>query len=87
MSEYTERFGEYDGWTIEMVNCENQLIGEIANPNFKRRDVAQTYALALKSSERDKINWKRVNMAIIKRWSVSALNWIKQQAHSGRCYK
>src|SRR5262245_33385515 len=63
---------------IEMANCENQLLGEIANKQFKRRDVAQTYWYAMNSSE--KVDWAKVNKAIIERWSVSGLNWIKAQA-------
>jgi len=31
----------------------------------------------MQSSERDKINWKKVNEAIVNRWSKSALEWIK----------
>jgi hypothetical protein len=29
---------------------------------------------------------RRVNGAIIERWSLHALEWIKTQAHSGRCF-
>ena len=73
-------------FTVEMVNCEETLLAEIAEPVCKRRDVAQTYRLAMESSERDRIDWKRVNEAIIARWSRSALEYIKQQAHSGKCF-
>lgn len=67
-------------YVIELANCENTLLREIANPVFKRKDVAATYALALRSSERDRIDWRRVNEAIIARWSSSALVWIKRRA-------
>ena len=72
------------GWRIEMGDCTNTLLREIAEPECKRRDVAQTYALAIRSSE--PTDWKAVNAAIIKRWSLSALEWIKKQAHSGKCF-
>ncbi len=54
------------------------LLAEIGNPHLKRRHVAATYALALHASE--ETDWKQVNEAIIKRWSFSALEWIKKEA-------
>jgi hypothetical protein len=69
---------------FELADCTGTLLREIAEPSSKRRDIAKTYALALRSSEAT--DWKAVNAAIIARWSVSALNWIKEQAHSGKCF-
>ncbi len=69
---------------IELANCTENLLSEIAAPEMKRRDVARTYALAMRSSE--PTDWKRVNAAIMERWSRAALEWIKQQAHSGKCF-
>jgi hypothetical protein len=69
---------------IELALCEQTLLAEIADPGTSRRDVAQTYRLAMASSER--VDWRRVNEAIIERWSLHALEWIKTQAHSGRCF-
>lgn len=66
---------------IELANCEATLLDEIANPIFKRADVAVTYGLALRSSERDRIDWGKVNRAILARWSQHALMWIKDRAH------
>ncbi len=65
---------------IELANCEAALLAEIADTVFKRKDVAQTYAMALMSSERDKVDWKKVNAAIVERWSVSGLKFIKEAA-------
>lgn len=65
---------------IELANCEATLLDEIANPQMKRADVASTYGLAILSGERDKIDWKRVHAAIVARWSVYALVWIKTEA-------
>lgn len=58
---------------------------EIANPHIKRRCVALTYRYLLESNS-DRTDWSGINHAIINRWSKSALIWIKEQAHSGRCF-
>ncbi len=71
---------DWDGVTIELADCEATLLAEIAEPTCKRKDVAATYALALVSSERSRIDWKRANTAIIERWSLYALQWIKKRA-------
>jgi hypothetical protein len=70
---------------VELTNCTETLLREIADKRFKRRNVAKTYALALRSSE--ETDWGTVNRAIIDRWSFSALEWIKWQAWSGRCFE
>ena len=72
--------GEAMSVTVELADCENTILREIADKQFKRRSVALTYALALRSSERDRIDWRKVNEAIIARWSRSALEWIKKEA-------
>jgi len=65
---------------IEMMCCEDTMLDELASPGVTRRMVALTYAFALCSSERDTIDWRRVNRAIIDRWSPHALHWIKTEA-------
>jgi len=70
--------------TLELANCTNHLLREIADPGMKRRDVAQSYALAMLSSEIP--DYARINAAIVARWSLSALEYIKHLAHSGRCF-
>jgi hypothetical protein len=69
---------------IELANCTNHLLGEIGNRKMTRRDVAQSYRLAMAS--REPTDWSTVNAAIIERWSESALVYIKRQAWSGRCF-
>ena len=71
---------------IELADCENTLLHEIANGGT-RKQVAKTYALALRSSEKDSINWKKVNRAIIDKWCVNALETIKSWAWSGKCFE
>ena len=73
-----------DTMIIEMCNCQSLILGEIANPKMKRNDVSQTYAWALRSTEN--IDWARINEAIIARWSLHALEWIKKRAWSGKCF-
>lgn len=71
---------------IELADCERTLLDEIACPEAKRLDIAKTYALALKSSECNRVDWAKVNAAIIQRWSKSALIWIKEKAWSGKAF-
>lgn len=75
-----------DGVIIELACCESVLLNEIGIKEITQRQLAQTYALSLRSSERDSIDWKKVNEAIIKRWSFSGLNRIKNWAWSGKCF-
>ena len=72
---------------FELAACESMLLSEIADPRMKRNDVAQTYALTLRSSERSQVDWGKINRAIIARWSLSALTWIKTKAWNGKCFK
>ena len=65
---------------IEMVCCEDTLLDEIASPGVTRRMVALTYAFAIYSSERNTVDWPRVNRAIMDRWSPYAMEWIKREA-------
>ena len=70
---------------IELADCTNAILREIDNPRLYRKDIAMTYALALRSSE--EVDWAKVNKAIMNRWSSSGLKFIKEQAWSGKCYK
>jgi len=70
---------------FELMDCTNTLLREIAEPQSTRKDIAKTYALALRSTI--ETDWGAVNKAIIAKWSFSGLNWIKKQAHSGKCFE
>jgi len=70
--------------TFELFNCTQVLLREIAMPKVRQKDISATYALALRSS--DPTDWKSVNEAIIKRWSLSGLKRIKDMAWSGKCF-
>jgi hypothetical protein len=71
-------------YTIELACVESVIENEIAQ-GLNQKQIAQTYALALRSSW--PTDWKRVNEAIIKRWSFAGLNRIKNLAWSGKCFK
>ena len=65
---------------LELADCENTLIREIRTPGTVQRSVALTYAMALVSSERERVDWSRVNAAISERWSLAGLERIKRLA-------
>ena len=75
-----------DGIKVELCCCESVLLNEIAMKEMHQKQIAQTYRLALESSERDSIDWAKVNNAIIARWSKSGLNRIKELAWSGKAF-
>jgi len=79
--------GRKGGGVMKMELCctTSTLLQDIAIKEFKKIHIAQTYALALRSSEGT--DWAKVNKAIIERWSRSALEDIKKMAHSGKCFK
>jgi len=60
---------------IELAACTQTLLQEIESREFTRDSVAKTYRLAMASSEA--VDWARVNRAIVARWSLSALEYIK----------
>lgn len=70
---------------IELALCTQTLLDEIANPKMRQKNIAQTYRLAMKSSE--ETDWATVNAAIVRRWSRSGLEHIKEMAWSGKCFE
>jgi hypothetical protein len=63
---------------VDLVDPEGTILNEIADPRMKRDDVALTYAFAIR--QRAEMDWSKVNHAIIDRWSLSALKYIKERA-------
>ncbi len=63
---------------VELCGCTKVLLEEIADKQFSQKHIALTYAMAIASSETK--DWKAINDAIIKRWSFSGLERIKQMA-------
>lgn len=70
--------------TIELMCCDDVMLNEIKN-GCTQKELAKTYALALRSSY--PTDWKKVNLAIIERWSHSGLNRVKTMAWSGKCFE
>ena len=70
---------------IELADCTNVLLREIADPSTVKIEVAKTYHLAMRSSENT--DWKIVNQLIVERWSKSGLKAIKNMAWSGKCFE
>ena len=64
---------------IELMFCEETILQEIADKNFTRDDVALTYAFCRDAKETQNVNFRTINEAIVKRWSLSALEYIKDK--------
>lgn len=69
-----------------IVDWQKMIFEEIANPRLHRRQVAYTYRMIMERVG-SAARWGDINRAIIARWSVSGLEWIKRQAHSGKCFE
>lgn len=69
--------------SMQIGAVELVIENEIAQ-GLTQKQIAQTYALALRSTW--PTDWKRVNEAIMKRWSPSGLERIKKMAWSGKCF-
>ena len=67
---------------MELACCESVILNEIAQ-GCNQRQIAQTYALAMRSTW--PTDWKKVNEAIVNRWSVAGLNRINNMAWRGKC--
>jgi hypothetical protein len=61
-----------------MIDPQGQILREIADKRMTRDDVALTYAFALR--QQDEVDFPTVNRAIMDRWSLSALKYIKTAA-------
>lgn len=56
-----------------------QVERECADPAFTQRDVALTYALAMRDERWVPVDWARANAAIVKRWP-KGLERVKKRA-------
>ena len=63
---------------IELMFCEETILQEIADKNFTRDSIAITYAFCMDSSE--KVDFAKINKAIVTQRSRSALEYIKKEA-------
>ena len=68
---------------INLICCTQVICNEIEQ-GLRQMDIAQTYALAIKSEAQgaDNPDWPTINKAIVARWSMSGLERIKARAYS-----
>ena len=60
---------------------EETILDEISKKEFKRKDIAETYHLVMVAEQfGKKVDWNKINKAIIGRWSLSGLKYIKKYA-------
>jgi hypothetical protein len=70
-------------FTMEIV-CVEQVIENEIKQGCTQRQIAQTYALGLRSSF--PTDWSKVNALILARWP-KGLERVKNMAWSGKCFK
>jgi hypothetical protein len=63
---------------VEMLDPQGWALAEIADRKMTRDDVAITYAFCIRQQQTDRI--AEINRAIVDRWSISALGYIKRKA-------
>ena len=69
---------------FELACCESTMLTELTWKETTQKSLALSYALASVSSERSRIDWKKVNEAIITRWSWAGLQRVKKLAWKHR---
>jgi hypothetical protein len=67
----------------EIQDVESVIENEIKQ-GCNQKQIAQTYALALRSSW--PTDWAKVNAMIIEKWSKAGLQRIKKMAWNGSCF-
>lgn len=66
---------------VDLVDPKGTLLREIADKRMKRDDVALSYAFALRQpQDMTQEDFAEVNHAIMDRWSIAALRYIKDKA-------
>lgn len=63
---------------ITIVDVQKVILEEIADPKIKRNSIALTYAFCIK--QRNEVDFGIINRAILARWSMSGLTYIKKKA-------
>lgn len=66
------------------IACVEQVIENEIKQGLNQKQIAQTYALGLRSSW--PTDWAKVNKMIMDRWSAAGLERIKKMAWSGSCF-
>ena len=65
--------------TMTDVNWKTVILQQIADRKKRRRDIAETYGILLRTGLPLE-EYAEINKAIIDRWSFAGLEWIKTQA-------
>jgi hypothetical protein len=65
---------------VTLVDPVGTILDEIKHQGLKRDDVAATYAFIIRDGGVSSEDLRRVHLAIIDRWSLSALKYIKERA-------
>jgi hypothetical protein len=67
---------------VNLVCCTEVLLQDIRAKEATQKDIALTYAMAIKSASQgdDRPDWPTINRAILDRWSMSGLERIKKRA-------
>lgn len=70
-----------DGMQINLVCC-TQVIENDIKQGCTKNGLALTYAMAIKSEAQgaDKPDWRAINTAILSKYKMSGLEWIKKRA-------
>lgn len=69
---------------ITEIACVEMVIENEIKQGCTQKQIAQTYALAIRSSW--PTDWAKVNAMIVERWSKAGLERIKTMAWSGSCF-
>ena len=69
------------GTQINLICCAQVIANEIAQ-GLRQKDIALTYAMAMKSHAQgaEEVDWGAINEAILAKWSISGLDRIKKRA-------
>ena len=74
-------FGDPDRLThLRIADPQGDLLAAAADRSLTRAGMAEAYRRVLNDVSRERVNWRTVNEAIVKRWSASALEHIKREA-------
>lgn len=67
---------------INLVCCTQVILRELAAKGCRQKDIALTYAMAIKShgQKADSPDWPTINHAILLKWSHAGLERIKKRA-------
>ncbi len=69
---------------IELMFPEKIILTEISDKKATQKDVAMTYRIIIQ--QKLKVDWKKINKAIVDRWSRAGLERVKNLAWSGKCF-